>query len=110
MRLPNSHNAVVEIEKLQNYSLNPDHPVGKHKARVFRAALGITAKDAEWLRARVLELAVNGDAKAGATSVFGDKYVIDSVVEFRGMSAVVRFTWIVELGTDFPRLTSCYVK
>jgi len=91
-------------------ALTPDHAVGKHKARVFRAALGLTAKDAEWLRARALELAVNGDAKAGATSVFGDKYVIDSVIDFRGMSAVVRFTWIVELGTDFPRLTSCYVK
>ena len=109
MRLPNSHKAVVEIEKLRDYSLNPNHSVGKHKARVFKAGLGITVKDAEWLRERALELAVNGDAKAGATSVFGDKYVIDSVVEFRGMSAVVRFTWIVELGTDFPRLTSCYV-
>src|SRR5438445_397907 len=110
MRLPNSWNAVVEIDKLRNYSLNPDHPVGKHKARVFRAALGLTAKDAEWLRARALELAVDGDAKAGAPSVFGDKYVIDSAVELRGMSALVRFTWIVEVGTDFPRLTSCYVK
>ena len=41
---------------------------------------------------------------------FGNKYVIDSTVEFEEKSAVVRFTWIVELGTDFPRLTSCYVK
>ncbi len=110
MRLPNSHKAVVEIEKLRDYSLNPNHPVGQHKARVFKAALGITLKDAEWLRELALELALSDDAKRSAASVFGEKYVIDSVVEHEGKSALIRFCWIMELGTDFPRLTSCYVK
>jgi hypothetical protein len=110
MRLPNAHKAVVKIQKLRDYSLNPNHPVGQHKARVFRAALGITLKDAEWLRKRALEMALSDDAKAEAASVFGDKYVIDSVVEHEGKSALVRFCWIIEYGTDFPRLTSCYVK
>lgn len=110
MRLPNSNKALVEIEKLRDYSLNPNHPVGKHKARVFRAALGITQKDADWLRERALETALSDDARHGAASVFGNKYVIDSVLENNGMSAIVRFSWIVEFGTDFPRLTSCYVK
>jgi len=110
MRLPNSHKAVVEIQKLRDYSLNPSHPVGQHKARVFRAALGITLNDAGWLRERALEIALNDDAQRSAASVFGDKYVIDSVVEREGRSAIVRFSWIIEHGTDFPRLTSCYVK
>lgn len=110
MRLPNCHKAVVEIEKLRDYSLNPNHPVGKHKARVFRATLGISRRDADWLRERALEIALRDDATPGAASVFGDKYVIDSVLEFKGMSAMVRFSWIVEFGTEFPRLTSCYIK
>jgi hypothetical protein len=55
MQLPNSDRAVVEIEKLRDYSLNPNHPVGKHKARAFKAALGITLEDAAWLRDRALE-------------------------------------------------------
>jgi hypothetical protein len=84
--------------------------VGKHKARVFREALGITLKEAEWLRERALEAATIGNANGPAPSVFGDKYVIDSVLEFGGLLATVRFCWIVEFGTDFPRLTSCYVK
>lgn len=109
MRLPNSHKAIVEIEKLRDYSLNPNHPVGRHKARVFRAALGLTLTEAEWLRERAFEAARSGDAKTQSPSVFGDKYVIDSVLEFGGLSAVVRFCWIIEFGTDFPRLTSCYV-
>ena len=110
MQLPNSHKAVVEIQKLRDYSLNANHPVGKHKARVFQSALGITVADAEWLRERAFEVATNGDAKLQSPSVFGDKYVIDSVLEFGGLSATVRFTWIIEFGTDFPRLTSCYVR
>jgi len=110
MLLPNSHKAIVEIEKLRDYSLNPDHPVGKHKARVFRATLGITLAESEWLRERALEAAITGDAQGPSPSVFGDKYVIDSMLEFGGLSAIVRFSWIIEFGTDFPRLTSCYVK
>lgn len=110
MQLPNSHKAVVEIQKLRDYSLNPNHPVGKHKARVFKAALGVNLEDAEWLRARALEVAVSNDVKSGMASVFGKKYVIDSVLEHKGKSAVVRFSWIIEFGADFPRLTSCYVK
>lgn len=101
VRLPNSHKAVVEIQKLRNYSLNPNHPVGKHKARVFKAALGITLKDADWLRERALEMALSDDVRPGTASVFGDKYVIDSMLEFKEMSATVRFSWVVEFGTDF---------
>lgn len=85
-------------------------PLGKHKARVFSAALGITLRDADWLRERALEIALSDDTRQGAASVFGAKYVIDSELEHEGMSAIVRFSWIIEFGTDFPRLTSCYVK
>jgi hypothetical protein len=110
MQLPYFQSAVVEIEKIRDYSLNPNHPVGKHKARVFRTALGITIGEAEWLRARPLEAAMTADAEGPSPSVFGAKYVIDSVLDFGGLSATVRFSWIIEFGTNFPRLTSCYVK
>src|SRR5437016_5857604 len=100
MQLPNSHKAVVGIAKLREYSLNPNHPVGKHKARVFKAALGLTPQDAEWLRERALELALSDNFESGRVSVFGDKYVIDSVLEYEAKTALVRFCWIVEFGTD----------
>ena len=62
MQLPNSHKAVVQIEKIRDYSLDPNHPVGQHKARVFKAALGLTREDAEWLRKQALEIAGSNDA------------------------------------------------
>lgn len=109
MKLPNAERAVVEIAKLRDYSLNPSHDAGQHKARVFRAALGLAVEDAEWLRERVLRAAREEEAVGGPPSVFGDKYVVDVVVAYGGRSAIVRTAWIVEYGTDFPRLTSCYV-
>jgi hypothetical protein len=109
MKLPNFERAVVDIAKLSNYSLNPLHDVGKHKARVFQAALGLTVADAAWLREKVLEAAHNMDAVTGPTSVFGEKYIIDLMLVREERMATVRTSWIVEHGTDFPRLTSFYV-
>jgi hypothetical protein len=110
MKLPNPHKAVVEISKLRDYSLNVNHSVGKHKAKLFKAALGLTVQQANWLRNRALELAITGEAEKGSPSVFGKTYVIDAPITYEGKTALVRFSWIVEFGTDFPRLTSCYVR
>ena len=73
MKLPNSHLALVDFTKLQDYSLNPEHESGGHMARVFQAALGLTIDDVEWLRAQVLRLARESDAVEVAPSPFGTK-------------------------------------
>jgi hypothetical protein len=46
MELPNGDRAVIPIEKIIGYCLNPNHPKGKHKARVFKSVLNITNDDA----------------------------------------------------------------
>jgi len=48
MKLPGGDAAVVELQKLTGYCLDPEHRRGKHKARVF-ATLGFTAENAEEL-------------------------------------------------------------
>jgi hypothetical protein len=48
--LPHAERAVVPREKLEGYLLNLGHEVGRHKARVFGAALGIHRGDWEYLR------------------------------------------------------------
>lgn len=52
MKLPNGDRAEIPMQKLIGYCLNPEHPSGKHKARVFESALGITAEDVDVLRSR----------------------------------------------------------
>lgn len=109
-RLPNAERAVAIIEKLRGYSLNPDHDEGMHKARVFRAALGFTAADAERLRQMVLDAAQTEEATVGKLLPHGQMYVVD--FETQGLHDVVtiRTAWIIERDTDFPRLVTCYVK
>jgi hypothetical protein len=109
LKLPNFEHAVVEVTKLRDYSLDPLHDVGKHKARVFQAVLGITIDDAEWLREKLLRAAHEEEAVAAPPSIFGEKYIIDTLIMRGERKAVVRAAWIIEYGTDFPRLTSCYV-
>jgi hypothetical protein len=43
VKLPNAERAIVNIAKLRDYCLNPEHEHGSHKARVFAAKLGLTA-------------------------------------------------------------------
>ncbi len=62
MKLPNAENAVVDISKLRDYCLNPNHPEGKHKARAFLGKLGFEKNDAELLRHSILEAVLKTDA------------------------------------------------
>lgn len=46
VKIPNAARAIVDIEKLRDYCLNPEHPRGRHKARVFARRLGLYVRDA----------------------------------------------------------------
>ena len=110
MRLPNAENAVVDLDKLRDYVLDPDHPRGRHKARVFASALGITKDDAEHLRDAILAATFTSDAVATTHNGYGQRYVLDFAMDWRTKQAVVRTTWIMLDNEDFPRLTSSYIR
>jgi len=110
VKLPNSNRAFVDLAKLRDYSLNPEHESGGDKARVFRVALGLTIDDAQWLREELLRIAQEGEASIGEASQFGDKYIIDATLTRNERTAIVRTAWIIENGKDFPRRITCYVK
>jgi hypothetical protein len=76
MKLPSGDRAVVEDAKLLDYCLSTVHPVGKHKARLFAAALGITAANADVLQTGLLAAARDREATLTRTSVFGHLYEI----------------------------------
>ena len=108
--LPGAENAVVLLEKLRDYSLDLDHPVGKHKARVFEAALGLTQGDASRLRDMVLRAILVNEAVDHGTNIHGTRYTVDFQA-FGGRGPVtIRTAWIIDLGETIPRLTSCYVR
>jgi hypothetical protein len=109
VRLPNAHLATIDLRKLREYSLNPDHPRGAHKARVFASALGYTFNDAEHLREEILRAAVSQEAIKIKDDRYGSHYVVDFGVRRSSRSVIVRTCWLVADEVGIPRLTSCFV-
>jgi hypothetical protein len=70
MKLPNGERAAVDIRKLADYCLNPQHPRGRNKARVF-ASVGFLQADAEELRAHLLAAAAHAEARLGTANPYG---------------------------------------
>ena len=109
MRLPGGEHALIPIEKLRDYCLNPEHPLGKHKARVFRAALDLRAEDAAELQLRLAKAAVEVDVILGPLNRYGQQFIIDFEWTRRSRTATIRSSWIILKKEATPRLITCYV-
>jgi hypothetical protein len=77
--------------------------------RVFVTALGITADDAQELKQAILSAVTIENATPTERDEYGQRFVVDFSMRRQGKEAVVRSSWIIRSGEDYPRLTSCYV-
>ena len=109
MTLPNAGKAAVDPRKVSDYCLSLTHPVGRHKAAVFRAALGLTVANAPDLIRMLLHAAQTAQAVPGRADEFGERYETDFEAATPAGRATIRAAWIVRTGEDFPRLTTCYI-
>jgi hypothetical protein len=50
----------------------------------------------------------SGVQALGWRDEYGQRYFVDFVREWRGKLAMIGSGWIIEHGSDTPRLTSCY--
>ena len=107
-RLPHGDKAILDIRKIGDYCLNPSHPRGRHRARVFREALDLQRDDAAWLRDALLEAARTGEAFPIAIDPWGTHWRLDATIRRQGKSAVVRMIWIVRSGESVPRFVTCW--
>ena len=108
MIIPNAENAVIDIRKLRDYCLNPDHDEGKHKARLFSSVFGMKADNANELRQILLRVIKTQDARLGLRDKYGQRYILDFEMEWHRKRALVRSGWIIEHGSSIPRLTTCF--
>jgi hypothetical protein len=109
MKLPNNENAVVDIAKIRDYCLNPNHSVGKHKAYVFNSVLNLTIEDAPMLQDILLIGVSQAEATIGERDEYGQRYTVDILVTVGDKQAEVRSAWIIRINENFPRLTTCFV-
>jgi len=108
MRIPNGDRA-ERSAKIEDDALHPTHREGKHKARVFQSALGITLANAEVLGDALLEACASSEnAVAQGDHGFGELYELRFELTTRKGRATVLSVWIVRHGEDFPRLATGY--
>ena len=109
MKLPHGEQADLGT-KLEDYSLNPAHRHGQHKARVFESALGITLVNAVILRDALMRAsATSENAQHKGNNGHGDVYELRFPLTTGKGTAIVLSGWIVRTGEDFPRLTTCFI-
>jgi hypothetical protein len=108
MTLPNAQLAIVERGKIVEYLLNPAHPDNGGKAPFFMA-LGFGAHDWELFAAALCRLALNSPVSQNMETEHGKKYIIDGAIETPlGKMPMVRTVWIIDKGSDAPRLVTAY--
>ncbi len=110
MLLPNAEFAHIPLEKLRHYALDPSHPIGRHKAKVFAAVLGLTADDSENLRDIIQTAILKNKAAKTRLDEHGQRYEVKFELERNGRRAVILTAWIIEPDDFQPRLTSCYIQ
>ena len=109
MKLPNGANADLGT-KLEDYTLNPWHRDGRHKARVFASTVGLTLENAAVLQAALQRAAASSDQfEARGNNGFGQVYVLRFPLITAAGSATLMSAWIIRNGEGFPRLTTCYI-
>ena len=109
MKLPNPDKAIIPFEKLEGYSLNPNHSEGRHKATVFRSALGIGISEASKLRSALHQALQIEEAIPTQRNAYGQKYKIEFIMVNEEKSATVTSIWIIRNDESFPRLVTCYI-
>jgi hypothetical protein len=109
MKLVNGDRAIIPLEKLLSYCLNPEHHSGKHKARVFASALGITANNPEDLRQLIARAACEGEVIQKTNTKFGQLVKVDWFVPDQD-DIELRTIWEITIEQPCPRLVSAFIK
>jgi hypothetical protein len=102
----------IDRRKFVEYALNPDNPVGGHKALVFQRRLGYDKNNYQPLLEQIETSVLDREAISTKLDEHGQRYQIDlEVVGMEGQRAIVRTGWIVEPGIgDCARLITLYVR
>jgi len=107
MKLPNLNHAHIDITKLTGYVLNANHPEGRHKARVFLSALGISSSNGQWLANAILAALSDSKAVLQADTEWGVIYRVDVEIVRGQRCAKVRTAWLCQ--QEETRLVTCFV-
>jgi len=99
----------IDVKKLSEYCLNEKHPIGKHKAKVFSSALGVTERDAVRLKRIMLSKMALADLTLEFEDQYGKRFSSVIKVDIKDKSAFVKTIWLCRRSEDIFRLITCYI-
>jgi len=108
MKLPGNERARVEEQKIRGYLLNRAHPDGLAKARFFMRK-GYREDDWQRLADDLRRHGRQNDVVGIVESPYGARYAVDGLLRAPSGESIRLITiWIIEKGTDVPRLVTAY--
>lgn len=114
-RLLNADKATMDPNKFSGYALNPDHPVGGNKAKVFAAATGLEQKDSEDVMAQINDGLLKHAPTPGKVDQYGQRFTMHTPVTGPKGTANVESGWIYDRNQEtgeissVPRLVTIFV-
>ena len=110
--LPKVEEVTVDTRKVTEYALNSNNTSGgAHKARVFESALGYNKSNSNHLIQQIESKLSTSKAILGKADKYGQRFTVDMPITGpNGITAIVRTGWILESGSDVPRMTTIFVK
>jgi hypothetical protein len=109
MKLPNAQSAAVPERKVTQYLLNPAHPAGGSKARVF-LRFGFTVAEWQQMAEAMLRHARENEVAAMEQTAHGTRYVVDGPLTApNGSRLNIRSAWYIHLhGDGGPRFVTAH--
>ncbi|WP_425504931.1 DUF6883 domain-containing protein [Puniceicoccus vermicola] len=89
--------------------MSPNHPRGKHKARVFETVLGISQDDWSLLEAAIRKSLSGAEWEFDGKDRYGSRFHVDLQIRLNERVGRIRTLWIVRKNENNPRLTSCFI-
>jgi len=108
MKIPNNTEAVVNTSKITDYLLSDTHETGRHKAAFFNS-FGFEVNSLTIFEKALKTHALERDIEEISVSDYGKKYKLECVIETPDQrNPCIVTIWIIENGTDEPRLITAY--
>ncbi len=110
MILPHIENAQVPKNKIPDYLLNFTHPGGQSKARFFEK-FGFNQYNKDEFEKALLSIARYNEVLSVMITAFGRKYIIEGLLKTPdGRTPLLTTVWIIENGSEIPKLVTAYPK
>ncbi len=105
MKLPQAERVEIDVRKVSDYLLSPIHPVGRFKARVFKA-IGFDQAAVDAFVSEVRRIAAEGEVAEVEDFEFGRKYTVPGELKGPRSAARVVTVWMQAVGREDVRLVT----